>query len=81
MCVSQSLTSFSAARAMEADTERLGHECQAYQCELKAGKEHLSGLERTLANGMFPPGFDEPQDGAIERFVYLWCFISIISCV
>ena len=66
-----SLTSLSAARAMEADTERLGHECQAYHYELKSGQERLSGLERTLANGMFPPSFDEPQEGAIERFVDL----------
>ena len=66
---------------MEADTERLGHECQAYQCEVKAGTERLSGLERTLANGMFPPDFDEPQEGAIERFVHLWYFISIFSFV
>lgn len=56
---------------MEADTERLGHECQAYHYELKSGQERLSGLERTLANGMFPPSFDEPQEGAIERFVDL----------
>lgn len=56
-----------AARALEADSERLGHECQAYNSEVKAQQERLRALERTLTNGMFPPSFDEPQDSVIER--------------
>lgn len=57
----------SAARAMEVDTERLEHECQAYDCELKARHERLKGLEKTLANNIFPPSFEEAQEGVIAR--------------
>lgn len=76
-CNFLSLTPLSAARALEADSERLGHECQAYNYEVKAQQERLRALERTLTNGIFPPSFDEPQDSVIERLVDLrWLIYS-----
>ena len=64
-------TSCSAARALEADTERLEHECQAYTIEVKARQERLKGLERNLAPGLFLPSFNDPQGDTIERSVDL----------
>lgn len=57
----------SVARALEADTERLEHEWHAYDDAVKARKERLRGLEKTLASSLFSPNLDESQEGTLER--------------
>ena len=54
---------------MEADNERLEHECLAYDIHLKDGEDRLRGLERTLANNKFPPGGNEDQQDIITRYL------------
>jgi hypothetical protein len=60
---------------METDTERLQHECLAYDKEMKARQERLRGLEKTLTNNLFPPSADETQENVVDRYGLIFTII------
>lgn len=54
---------------MEADNERLEHECLAYDVQHRDRQERLNVMERMLANNLFPQVGEDDQGDDIKRCV------------